>query len=528
MRLRSLFVMLPPALGALGCGDRGEEYDARVSIHSTVSLERAAVIADSGLSRLVVLQGDGAGGLRRSDLPVGQNVERTLPDVTGNKVLALSRGVQPRLQPEDELPSLTVVDASEAPRIEARYELSQPLSSIELDPQGKWAVLFGGGDQGLFVNNPNQLVLIDLQDPEFEPVTKTIRSFGSAPERFHFTEELDVPGGARRYLIVETSQDVSLVDLGDLSAEEITIPLPQTQQSQPGRPAQVVAHPGVADEPEDALLAIRLESDENVVMVEFAPSPEGRSGDFNLTLNLVDVGAPPSEIAFVETQFGVRLAALVPRRLEASLVDPATTRVERVALPNAFDRMSRVPAEAFEGEGEGDTALLWAPQVQQVGLWALGRGGDRGFRGVDVLNLSSSVAQVLDVPGRAFGHRKLLRGAQSQFFVLDLDLRQSFPMLTNARSDVSLRVAPDGLRAWAFSAGQLAVAQIDLGTLEPRSLSLERPVSDVFDIAVGQDGERALIVLHRFGSGGATVLDAQSPDAAATRFFPGLLLGGAW
>lgn len=515
-----LFTRLFGALGlVLACGGRDAELDVAFDDAPAIGLNRAVALPDNPLSRVVVLQSSSPRELSRTALPVGQNIVRLQPDVSGDGLLVLSSGVQPRQNPEDELPSLTLLDTREEPRVTARYELGEPFSALTLDPEGRWVVLSGADEN--FVTNPNQLLLIDLTDPNFEPLTKTIRSFGAAPERFRFTEALDVPGGPRRFLIVETRQDVTLVDLDDPSRPEITIGLPQTPSGAPGRSVQVVVHPGLETEEEDALLAIRLENDPNIVLVNFTATEGG--GDFNLTLNLVDVGSAPAALEFVSTDGGLRLAALVPGRREASLVQPATTTVDRVALPAAFDRLRRVTDGALPNATDGDVALLWSATSNMVAFWSLGRTDDRAFRSVDVLNLDARVLDVLDVPGDALGHRKLLRAENARFFVLDLERRQSFPMLS--RGDLSLTVAPDGLRAWAFSAGSSRFAKVDLETLQPTNLEIDHPIHQIFDISAGTNGERTLVAVHGAGARGATLLDARDPDTATTRFYPGLLLG---
>ena len=90
---------------------------------------------------------------------------------------------------------------------------------------------------------------------------------------------------------------------------------------------------------------------------------------------------------------------------------------------------------------------------------------------------------------------------------------------------LTLRVADDGLRAWAFQPGTQRLAQIDLGTLAPTSLFIEQPISQVFDVASSGGDTRTLVALHAAGVGGVTLLDAREPDTARTRFYPGLLIG---
>lgn len=510
------------ALGAAaGCGgERDDDLDAFFEASEAVGLNRAVAIGDGELNRVVLLTSESPRELSVTPLPVGENRLAMLPSVDGDGLLVLSSGQRPRRNADDELPSLTLIDASAEPRVEARYPLPDAFSTLTLDPTGRWVVLSGAGDN--FVSNPNQLVLVDLSNPDFQPVTKTIRSFGAAPERFQFTEPLDVPGGERRFLIIESRQDITLVDLDDLDRPEITVGLPLTPSGAPGRPLEVVVHPGEPDVAEDAQLAIRLENDPNLVLVNFTPS-ESAALAFNLTLNLVDVGGPPAAFDFVTTDGGLRLAAVVPARTEANLVHPLTTGVEHVSLPARFDQFRRVTDGALADE-PGDVALLWSPSTRMVGFWSLGRTSNQAFRSVDTVNLETNVNQLFDVPGTALGHRKLLQSPDNRFFVLDLRSRQSFPMFASGGRNLSLRVAPDGLRAWAFGYGSPLLAKVDLDTLEPTSLEIERGISQLFDIETQSGDGRVLIALHGGGGRGATLLDAVAPDTAESRFFPGLLL----
>jgi hypothetical protein len=505
---------------AAGCGGRDDELDAGFEISDAVGLNRAVALGDGERKRVVMLTSESPRELEVTPLPVGENRIAMLPSVDGNGLLVLAGGQRPRRNADDELPSLSLIDASAEPRIQARYSLPDAFSTLTLDPTGRWVVLSGAGDN--FVSNPNQLVLVDLTNPDFEPITKTIRSFGAAPERFQFTDPLDVPGGERRFLIVESRQDITLVDLDALDRPEITVGLPLTPSGAPGRPLQVVVHTGEPDVAADAQIAIRLENDPNLVLVNFTPADDARV-PFNLTLNLVDVGGPAAAVDFVTTDGGLRLAAVVPVRTEANLVNPITTGVERVALPARFDQFRRVTEGVLADDEGGDVALLWSPTTSMVAFWSLGRTSNQAFRSVDVLNLETNVNQLFDVPGTRLGHRKLLQSPDNRFFVLDLRSRQSFPMFASGRN-LSLRVAPDGLRAWAFAPGSPLLAKVDLLSLEPTSLEIERGISQLFDIETQSGGERVLIALHPGGGRGATLLDAVAPDTADTRFFPGLLL----
>ena len=168
---------------------------------------------DPPLDRVVMLTSPSGGRLSTTPLRVGKNVVAAQASPDHEKLFVLAKGVQPRRNPDDERPSLTVIDGGISPKVEARYALTDPLQGLAIDPQGHWAVVF---DAGGIVVNPNELILVNLDDAKSEPFPKTIRSFGGRPERLTFTSELEVPNGPpRRFLIVETNQDVTLVDLSD-------------------------------------------------------------------------------------------------------------------------------------------------------------------------------------------------------------------------------------------------------------------------------------------------------------------------
>ncbi|HWO08159.1 MAG TPA: hypothetical protein VNN80_01725, partial [Polyangiaceae bacterium] len=332
----------------VGCGGRDAELDEGFETSEAIGLNRAIVLGDEPLHRVVLVTSESPNELSTTSLPVGENRLAMQPTVDNQGLLVLSAGVHPRRNAGDELPSLSLIDASGEPSVRARYTLPDAFSAMTLDPTGRWVVLSGAGDN--FVTNPNQLVLVDLTQPDYVPFTKTIRSFGAAPERFLFTEPLDVPGGPRRFLIVESRQDITLVDLDALERPEITVLLPRTLAGQPGSPLDVAVHPGTPELEADAQLALRMQNDPNVVLVNFAPSDDP-AASFNVTLNLVDVGGAPAALDYVRTDGGARLAALVPARNQAVLVQPTTTQVEAVALPAAFDRLQRV-TDGSLGDGE--------------------------------------------------------------------------------------------------------------------------------------------------------------------------------
>ncbi len=518
-------VAMLPLLTA--CGARDSKWDQPIDTPTgeqvAFGLTHAVVILDEPLDRAVVMQVTKSLDVRQSSYSIGKNVARAAVSADEQQLYVLAKGVQPRRRPQDERPSLTVIEGDVSPRSVARYELSDPLGGLSVDPLGDWVVVY---DAGGVVVNPNELILVNVSEPKRKPINKTIRSFGGRPTRFTYTTPLTVPSGeARRFLIVETERDVTLIDLSDPEGPEVTVPLPQQSASKPGRPAQVVFTDGDPDDPSDAKIAIRLDSDSDLVMVELGePFDSGRA--FKASVNVSDAGGVPSALDFVQTDGGLRLAALIPTASQAVLIDPRTGVRESIALPGSYTHLARVTDDVVERPDDGDVALLWGGSKQSgIAYWSLGTTTGKPYRSVERYDVGIDVGAVKSVPGASFGHRKILQStAATEFFVLDLNARTSFPMLTEA-AGFDLTVAPDGRRAWALLPQGQQFARVDLDTLHPVSVHVERPVDAIFDIE-RLDGGRAAVALHEQGALGATVLDAVNPDGAVTRFHAGILLGG--
>ncbi|MGC4091736.1 MAG: hypothetical protein QM756_28400 [Polyangiaceae bacterium] len=205
-------------------------------------------------------------------LAVGKNIVKALPSLDRQRLFVLSRGEERRLRESDEKPKLTVVRGDTAPAVLASYELGDPAQKLVLDPQGEWAIVY---DAGGVVVNSNELVLVDLRadDPVAALLSKTLHSTGGQPERFTFTSPLTVPSGAQhRLLVVETNQDLSIIDLTYPEKPEVRVSLPKS-----AKPSQVAFH----DDPTGAAsyLAVAFDNDSSVLTLELGdPSAEGKSG----------------------------------------------------------------------------------------------------------------------------------------------------------------------------------------------------------------------------------------------------------
>jgi hypothetical protein len=512
---------------ALACGGRPSSWEtpfapqnSQSGLSAAYGLTGSVAVLDSSLGRVTMLSSPSWLTLASSSIDLGTDLAAARVSSDRKTLFALSRGVQPQRTPTDEKPQLLLIDGGSAPKVSQSYTLTEPMNQLVLDPKNEWAVVYGSS--GVVVNL-NELVLVNLALTGADALTfKTLQSFGGSPKRFIFTAPLAVPGGEpRRFLIVERDSDLVLVDLSQPERDAVTVPLPSTDTGGTASSAEVVY------DAESASIAVRVTGTTSVFMLSLAaPAMDGQS--YSVVTNLVDVGGQPAAIDFVHNTQGLRLVALVGN--SAVLVDPDTATTQSVQMPAAFTGIRRITDELKEEAtptADGDVALLYGPNISKIAYFNLSGAPGALFRSIEPYDIGVSVKNVIDVPGETYFDRKILETPNQQFYVLDLHTRESAPMKTNG--GLTLEVAPDGERVWAFNPGQPGFASVDFRTLHPVSLIAERQVSNVFDIE-SVDGQRTAVALHMssgMNSGlGATVLDALSPSTANARFYSGLELGG--
>lgn len=525
---------LRSALGLLGvvalgaCGNRPAVDDKPLGAPQVIGLVDRVALVDPTANRAVMLVPGENQEVDRAIVPLGKGVVRAAASADGKRLIALSTGDLPRRKQSDERPSLTVVEGLATRTL----PLESPHSGLSLDPLGRYAAIFaapGTGKSSAFVENPNEIVVVDLAelDDQKAVVPRTIRSFGGTPQRISFTPKLLLPGGDRRLLVLETEQDIVLLDLDHLhdavARPEITVRLTNGASSKVLTPAAVVFDDGEPQKNDDARIGVRLTNDPSVVTLTLGAAAPGSPNDFLPSINLSDATGIPSDLAFVRTDAGLRLAAMVPATRSAVLIDPSTSITTTVALSEGFSRISLVTNEV--GGAGSDVGLLYGTQgsTTSVAFWALARAVGQSYRSVEVVSLGATggVVGLLDVPA-PLANLKVLQTSGNAFFVLDLQTRTAPPLTTQGIAQI--RVAPDGQRLWVFQKGTSQLAMVSLANLHPTQLPLDRQVDAVFDVT--RPGGRALLAVDTSGAFGVTALDALVPDATTSRSYYGLLLEG--
>jgi hypothetical protein len=316
---------------------------------------------------------------------------------------------------------------------------------------------------------------------------------------------------------------VALVDLSAPDKPEITVKL--TGGADVLRPAGAAVSDGEPGVDTDARIAIRMANDNNVIIMDLMPAPAGSQSphSFLPVPNINYVGGVPTDMAFVNTDGGMRLAALVPSKKSLTLVEPVTGTTADVDLGAPFDRMTIVTDIVGETTNGGDIALVWSTSSANVAFVSLGVTIGKPYKSVERVELVESVSKVLDVPAPN-NHLKILTMPSGRIFVvLDLLTRTVSPILVGA-GGAHATVAKNGERAWMVAEHMNSVAQLDLLTLHPRNVTLNFAVQDAFEVQK-RDGGRAVVAIHPAGTVGATVFDAANPSLENSIEYIGLLLG---
>lgn len=521
---RLIFSALLLTSGIAGCGDRAEVWDgpAPNTDLPIYGMKSTIALLDNEAERVVFATPETVDQMSFAEVTTGRGYQTSAVTSDKQKLVTLTAGDVPRRKAEDQGPALRVFDTATSPPTQTVFELADPLSGLVLDPRMEFGVIYPRGASVAFVQNPNELVLVRLNEPPSEnnPLPATIRSYGGRPEGFTFTDELLLPGGARRLLVVRTDRDVALIDLNQPEKPEITVKL--TTGATQLVPAGIAASDGEPEDENDARVAVRLANDNSVILLDLLPTPADKVDtsphSFSPVPNIVDVGGVPSDITFAKTDGGLRLLALVPSEKALKLVDPTTGVATSIALGAPFEKMSLVTNVVGPTEAGSDVALLWSGNVAGVAFVALGSTIGKPYKSVEVRPIDFPAYQVLDVPAPN-SHLKVLMG--SQLSILDLLTRTITPFITSQSPNAF--VSDDGQRLW-ISARGYEFAKVDLTTKHPQNYFLNQNIDDAMEVERA-DGGQAFISIRRQGALSLSMFDAMAPSLEQNMEYFGILYG---
>jgi hypothetical protein len=473
------------------------------SFDPIVGLDRAIALVSKEESRVVMLRPTSNQGLSETRIDFGENLVASHASEDGHRFFLLTRGSDERNDGDG--PALYVIDGASA-TLSHTFHLSIARDALALDPEGRYAVIYSKGVSQALVDNPNEILLVDLQAEisEENPRTLSLRSFGGRPQRLTFTHSLGLSGGARRLLVVESEKDLTLVDLARPADNPVTVRLEASNTVLV--PEGVVVDDGDPNVDDDARIAVSLASSSAALILSLSSDANGAMA---VRTNLIDLGGKPSQLAFLETDAGRRLVVLLSQQRKALLITPDSGVIQTVDLPGVYTSL------VFTGGKPARSALLFG---RDTALWALDQVSGRPFASIEPLQLPAPISQIKDIPGR--DDKKVLVSTSQTFFVLDLAKREASP-LNSQSSSLQFAFAPDHM--WLYERNGSRAARVDFDSLHPSEIVFDDDIASMYDVSYtdGEAEQRSLIVLHRTSDGelSASIMDADSEDTKNARRF---------
>jgi hypothetical protein len=508
-------------LALVACGR--EELPKR-QLMAPIALENHALFVDEAQSEALFLEVTAVApqaAATRVKLPLRPwlAVRRTGHDAA----LVLSEG-DPDLA--DEWPTLSVVEGSGSVR---RYPLNTSFTKIEQSSDGRYAVVMFGPNAAptdQLLVNPNELALIDLDAPPSatNPMARTIRGFGEAPQAVVFSPEIELAGEARRLMLVLFRGVVALLDLNHPERPEFTVELAATG-------GQRIDLSQVLFDVEEAKIYLRGTSSQDVYVLQLlARDNQGDPSrhDFSPSLNQLGGGVVPRDMALYGQASGRRL--LVAAGASALVIDADTNRVLEVPLP-----ASATHVHLFEGRSPSSPsssmketrALLYRPGSSSIVVLDLEQIEERKSRNAEELVIGR-YDSFFELTSTGDNLVMFQREFTATTTIVNLDLRTvstitAPPSLAEGIVDHALK------RVWLAPPSGFRVGAIDLSDpnrIVPSEVRLDHAVRSLLLFTEGPR-KRALVMHQSEGLGRATLLEAENiRDIRQAVVLEGFLMSG--
>lgn len=477
-----------------------DPYEGALELSAPIGTRSSVVWADQRAQELVVaVPGDDALEVER--VPVGTDDTRIpwmVADRGGEHVLAL---VVPQSEKIEGVDDLLVRVAADGDREPVEIPVRAPFSSIALGPDGRRAVLhFGGGPGTDFLQNANQVALVDLETDTVRDLT--LNGFGGriASVQFPSADGLPVQVGtvAREIIAFLADGEVVLVDAADAELDQVAIRF----TSEVGfTPDATLLRPGNALFEHTALF-LRADQGGDVAMLSLVDELDetGRPRGFSAQVSLVPVGSGASdfvvhdgdEVPYLVTAWGGTI----------TFTDVRTQQGFTVALASAASRLLlRREATTF---GEIPQLVAWAPGATEIHRLDLDGIEDALGRRPEQLRIETGIDELVQLD-----NDRVLVGSGMALYVVDFTRSQVTPLTSAVPYDPRSSALADD-RLLLGTPGQSWVSAVDLLTLDPESMVLDAPIAQFFHLS----GKGKLAVVHDDGAGLVTITDAEAPTRA--------------
>ncbi|HEX2732343.1 MAG TPA: hypothetical protein VHM70_12075 [Polyangiaceae bacterium] len=415
----------------------------------------------------------------------------------------------------DEDADTTELVAVDPKGVSRRYDLGTRFDAITQSDDGRYAIVHyqpgGASDESTFLFSPNEIVIVDLEKKGDEALTKhTLRSFGSGPTAFSFAPEMELAGERRRLAAVIYQSQLALLDLNHPERPEFTIELSRSSNIQIAQ---------LRFSPEEQKIYALAAGSNDVYVIRLLPASGGRVNDFEPSVNQLGADATPRDMVPYEAGGEKRL--LVVSGNSAQVVEASSSRVTQIPLDVYADHVL-----LFEGTSPFDTdveprALLYAANQSGVSFLDLVDVEERTTRNLEVVNVPGGISDLV----RLNGNLVFAIQATSGVNVVNLEERTASPI--QARVSVGAVVPSlETKRLWVAPEGGSALGYVDLTTLHPQQVNLDRSIDKL--LVFNQTKPPRVVVTHDVSEGAVTILGAEAPtDTKQSVTLDGFFFAGA-
>jgi hypothetical protein len=480
--------------------------------------------------------------------PVAWQADRAaVAGTVTDRLLALCVGEidGPGVDPEGA--SLWLVPATAAAPVQ--YELPSRWNRITQSPNGRYVILsFQTSGPSKLVSDsvfsPNQIAVLDLNAPGAVPVVRTLRALNDVPRDFFFSPTLSLPEGPRDLLVVSSDGYVTLVDLGNSTRSEITVPLSLADDPRRLRAAQVLFDPGAPEDPSamvprrDPVVYLRASGSSDIIALSLTPVPVAErvvgKSDFLPSLSQLAVGIEPRDMVLypeLEPLVGQPDRKVVRMRLLVSngsaqlvVLHLDTSRTLTIPMVHTADRILTWDGPSPDETEVRPRALLFNTKGSGKATFVdLNRLSDLKTRNLTPIDL----APVNDVlPLYNLGLVFVQHGG-SQLSILNLATR-TLSSLNFALSFDSIRKPPGQTGLWVVGSSADNKGRFPLPRLDPMSLStsearLDARADELVILPAVPGAKQWMLVAHPGADGYVTALDAATLDRASAHSLQGIV-----
>lgn len=518
--------------GCFGDGDRDEAWERFRGVIGPLAVKDRVVYVDAARDRVISLESrDGSVVTHRES--IGRNAIFAMPAPDRQHVAVITRGEEAlRAGQVDEGPKFWLVPVGSEGTEVRSYPIGSPFDRLALSSDGGVAIAYfskGGFDEssGVF-RNPNEIAVVDLREPasESNPVLRTLRSFGSAPEGIVLSPPMTIPGTenseSRVLAFVLAPDTVTILDTSNPKSREVSIRLGSAIDSGEVAEEEKVNPRELAFAPNTGTAYLRSDNADDVLAIHLLgeEAENELDNDFQVLLAELGAGSGPSDVAVYDDALGRRqVLAAMPGRNQLAIIDGDTAEFKIISTPDPIDRVMLFPSNSDIPPRYALLASL-SLGLPRLHYLALDNVSDTLVPlNLSTVNLAEPVLDVIEIPGSQ--RAMIVHDANRTVLgLLDFAIGAVSPLEGVGRLD-SFDFTGDGQTLVGVTQGAKRVGFLDLDSLHPTNIRIDDMPTTVLTLSDG-----TIVVDHGDPFGRATILPSIASERRDAVVVSGFLLDG--